>query len=69
MRFGANRKFLAKMQEKGWSFAQLSNKLKMQGVELSAKTLFQYADGRRVPNKSEQKAIAMAFGCLVGDLF
>ena len=65
MRFGANRKFLAKMQEKGWTFAQLAERL---NGEYTAKTLFQYADGRRTPNKSDKKKIADAFGCLAGDI-
>lgn len=69
MRFGANKKFLARMKDKGWTFPQLSERLKMNGVELSPQTLFQYADGRRKPNKSEQKAIARVFGCLISDLF
>lgn len=69
MRFGANKKFLEKMKEKGWTFPQLSERLRARGVNLTASTLFQYADGRRVPNKAEQKAIADTFGCLKGDLF
>lgn len=66
MRFGANKKFLTKIKEKGWTFAQLAEKL---NGEFSAKTLFQYADGRREPNKSDKKKIANAFGCLVSDIF
>lgn len=66
MRFGANKKFLDKMKEKSLTFAQLSERL---NGEYSAKTLFQYADGRRTPNKSDKKKIADALGCLVCDLF
>ena len=69
MRFGANKKFFAKLQEKKWTFTQLFERLKQKGVSLNPQTLFQYADGRRVPNKSEQKAIAEVFGCLVRDIF
>lgn len=65
-RFGANKKFFAVMKAKGWTFAQLSDKL---NGEYTASTLFQYADGRRVPNKSDKKKIADALGCLVGDIF
>jgi ribosome-binding protein aMBF1 (putative translation factor) len=66
MRFGANKKFMNKMKEKGWSFSQLSARL---NYEYTVNTLFQYADGRRVPNKSDKKKIADALGCLVGDIF
>jgi ribosome-binding protein aMBF1 (putative translation factor) len=66
MRFGANKKFMAKMREKGWTFAQLAERLQN---EYTVKTLFQYADGRRDPNKSDKKKIADALGCLVGDIF
>ena len=66
MRFGANKKFFAIMQKKGWTFAQLAERL---NNEYKATTLFQYADGRRVPNKSDKKKIADALGCLVGDIF
>ena len=66
MRFGANKKFFAKIREQGLTFAQLSERL---GGEYSVKTLFQYADGRRVPNKSDKKKIANALGCLVSELF
>jgi ribosome-binding protein aMBF1 (putative translation factor) len=55
-----------KLKEKGWTFAQLSQRL---NGEYTAKTLFQYADGRRMPNKSDKKKIADTFGCLVCDLF
>lgn len=66
MRFGANKKFMAKMREKCWTFAQLAERLQN---EYTVKTLFQYADGRRDPNKSDKKKIADALGCLVGDIF
>ena len=66
MRFEKNKKFLAVMEEKGLTFAQLSDKL---NGEYSSKTLFQYADGRRVPNKSDKKKIADALGVLVVDIF
>ena len=66
MRFGANKKFMERIREKGWTFAQLSEKL---NGEYSAKTLFHYADGRREPNKSDKKKIADALGCLVADIF
>lgn len=66
MRFGANKKFMKKMQERGWTFAQLAQRL---NNEYNPTTLFQYADGRRMPNKSDKKKIADAFGCLVSDIF
>ena len=66
MRFEKNKKFLAVMEEKGMTFSQLSGKL---NGEYTSKTLFQYADGRRVPNKSDKKKIADALGVLVGDIF
>lgn len=69
MRFGANKKFWEQMKLKRWTFQQLSERLKMNGVDLTAQTLFQYADGRRMPNKAEQKAIARVFGCEVKDIF
>lgn len=66
MRFGANKKFMDMLKEKGWTFAQLSKRL---NGEYTAKTLFQYADGRRTPNKSDKKKIADVLGCLVSDIF
>ena len=69
MRFGANKKFFEKMKTKKWTFQMLSERLKMNGVDLTAQTLFQYADGRRNPNKHDQKEIARVFGCLVSDIF
>lgn len=66
MRFEKNKKFLSVMARKGITFAQLADKL---NGEYTAKTLYQYADGRRVPNKSDKKKIADALGCLVGDIF
>ncbi len=66
MRFGANKKFMEIMRERGWTFAQLAERL---NGEYSVKTLFQYADGRRVPNKSDKKKIADALGVLVSDIF
>lgn len=69
MRFGANIKFWNKLKEKGWNFSQLSVRLKMNGVDLTPQTLFQYADGRRVPNKAEQKEIARVFGCTIKEIF
>ena len=66
MRFGANKKFMNKLREKKWTFAQLAERL---NGEYSVQTLFQYADGRRMPNKTDKKKIANALGCLVSDLF
>ena len=66
MRFAKNKKFLSVMEEKGLTFAQLADKL---NGEYTSKTLFQYADGRRVPNKSDKKKIADALGVLVVDIF
>lgn len=66
MRFGANKKFFEYMQEKGMTFEELAHKL---NYEYTAKTLFQYADGRRTPNKADKKKIADALDCLVGDIF
>ena len=66
MRFGANKKLMAKMRERNYTFAQLS--LRLRG-EYKAETLFKYADGRKVPNKSDKKKIADALGCLPSDIF
>lgn len=66
MRFDKNKRFLEIMQEKRLTFAMLSEMLKN---EYSARTLYQYADGRRMPNKSDKKKIADALGCLVSDIF
>jgi transcriptional regulator with XRE-family HTH domain len=66
MRFDKNKRFLEIMQEKRLTFAKLAEMLKN---EYSAKTLYQYADGRRMPNKSDKKKIADALGCLVRDIF
>ena len=66
MRDKANKKFFEMLKAKNMTFAMLSHKL---NYEYTAMTLFQYADGRRVPNKSDKKKIANALGCLVGDIF
>lgn len=66
MRFGSNKKFFSVMREKNITFSQLAERL---NNEYSVTTLFQYADGRRVPNKSDKRKIANALGCLVTDIF
>lgn len=66
MRYTRNSKMMDKMKEYGWTFAYLAQKL---NNEYTIATLFQYASGRRVPNKSDKKKIADAFRCLVKDLF
>lgn len=66
MRFDKNKRFIEIMQEKKITFSMLAEKL---NNEYSVKTLFQYADGRRVPNKSDKKKISDALGCLVSDIF
>lgn len=59
-------RFLALMQERGITFAQLSERLNR---EYKPQTLYQYAAERRVPNKSDKKKIADALGVLVNDIF
>lgn len=66
MSFGANKNFFAKMKEKNLTFEQLAERLNR---EYSVATLFQYADGRRVPNKSDKKKISRALGCVETDIF
>ena len=66
MRFDENKKFLEYMKSNGVTFEELAYRLK---YEYTPKTLFQYADERREPNKSDKKKIADALGCLVGDIF
>ena len=66
MRFDKNKRFIEIMQGKKITFSMLAERL---NNEYSVKTLFQYADGRRVPNKSDKKKIADALGCLVSDIF
>lgn len=66
MRFDKNKRFLEVMKENGLTFSMLAERLKN---EYSARTLYQYADGRRMPNKSDKKKIADALGCLVSDIF
>ena len=69
MRFGANKRFMELIKARGWTFQQLADRVALQGGNLSAKTLFQYADGRRTPNVKEQTWIADAFGVLRKDIF
>lgn len=66
MRFGSNKKFFSVMREKNITFSQLAERL---NNEYCITTLFQYADGRRTPNKSDKRKIANAMGCLVTDIF
>lgn len=50
-------------------YAQLSDRLKVYGLDISAKTLFKYIAHRESPNKSVKRAIAKALNCLVSDIF
>ena len=55
------------MDDKGFSCKELADKLSSFGIR--EETVFQWADGRRVPPARVKKAIAKILGCKVSDIF
>ncbi|MBQ7912944.1 MAG: helix-turn-helix transcriptional regulator [Clostridia bacterium] len=60
-------KLMQKIIEQGLTFSQIADKLSSFGVKTV--TVFQWADGRRVPSARIKKAIAKILGCTVKDIF
>jgi DNA-binding XRE family transcriptional regulator len=60
-------KLYDKMREVGISDEEMANKLSV--FEVRKQTVFQWADGRRVPSAKAKKAIAKILGCKVSDIF
>lgn len=60
-------KLYDKMQEKGITNKQMANYLV--GFNAREETVFQWADGRRVPTARVKKAIAKILDCKVSDIF
>ena len=56
-----------KMQEQEITNKDIADKLSAFNVR--EETVFQWADGRRVPSKRVKKAIAKILGCKVSDIF
>ena len=62
-----NTKLYDKMQEVGVTNKDIANKLSE--FEVREETVFQWADGRRVPSSRAKKAIAKMLNCKVSDIF
>ena len=60
-------KLKAKMKEKGITNKEMASKLSAFNVR--EETIFQWADGRRVPSARDKKAIAKILDCKVSDIF
>ena len=60
-------KLYYKMQEKGLNNKDIADKLF--AFEVREETVFQWADGRRVPSAKVKKALAKILGCKVSDIF
>lgn len=60
-------KLYEKMQEKGVTNKEMASKLSAFNVR--EETIFQWADGRRVPSAKVKKSIAKMLGCEVSDIF
>jgi DNA-binding XRE family transcriptional regulator len=63
----AKTKFYEKMQEKGFTNKDIAEK--MYAFNVREETIFQWADGRRVPSARDKKALAKILGCKVSDIF
>jgi DNA-binding XRE family transcriptional regulator len=55
------------MQEEGITNKDIAEKLSVFNVR--EETVFQWADGRRVPSERAKKVIAKMLGCKVSDIF
>lgn len=60
---------IERMRQLKLGYAQLAERLKLQGLDLSTRTVFKYMTHRDTPNKSVKKEIARALDCLVSDIF
>ena len=60
-------KLYDKMKEVGVTNKDIADKLST--FEVREETVFQWADGRRVPSAKVKKAIAKMLGCEVSDIF
>ena len=60
-------KLYYKMQEEGITNKDIAEKLSVFNVR--EETVFQWADGRRVPSERAKKVIAKMLGCKVSDIF
>lgn len=60
-------KLKAKMKEKGITNKEMASKLSAFNVR--EETIFQWADGRRVPSARDKKALAKMLCCKVSDIF
>lgn len=60
-------KLYEKMQEKGITYKDIAERLS--AFEVREETVFQWADGRRVPSAKAKKSIAKALDCKVSDIF
>ena len=60
-------KLYDKMQEKGITNKDIAEK--MSAFNVREETIFQWADGRRVPSARDKKALAKMLGCKVSDIF
>lgn len=69
MRFDATKKLYQKIVEKGKTFSAVALLLKERGIEVRSTTVFHWADGRKVPNKREKKALAKVLECKVEEIF
>ena len=56
-----------KMKEKGVTNKEMASKLSAFNVR--EETIFQWADGRRVPSARDKKALAKILNCKVSDIF
>ena len=55
------------MQEKGITNKDIAEK--MSAFNVREETIFQWADGRRVPSARDKKALAKMLCCKVSDIF
>ena len=60
-------KLYDKMKEKDITNKEMAKKLF--SLNVREETVFQWADGRRVPSTRAKKAIAKILGCKVSDIF
>lgn len=62
-----NTKMYDKMKEQGITNKDIADK--MSAFNVREETVFQWADGRRVPSARAKKALAKILDCKVSDIF
>ena len=58
-----------RMVDRQETYTTIANKLKAEGYDVNAQTVYRYIMEKKVPSKAIKKAIAKVLRCLVSDIF